>query len=108
MPAPVRGGVYQYRGDLRRTRQLVISLDTLNRLGTVVVVEVVDDNPPEDLKSLLAVQLGPGDPAPGGWVLCWRLNYVRADRLEVETVEGRVGDETMERVVGAIRAVIEP
>jgi hypothetical protein len=86
----------------------VVSLDTLNRLGTVVVVEVVDDNPPEDLKSLLAVQLAPDDPSPGAWVLCWRLNYVRADRLEVGTADGQVGDGTMERVVGAIRATIEP
>jgi hypothetical protein len=108
MTAPVRGGIYPYRGSLRRTTTLVLSVDTLNRLGTAVVVEVVNDDPPDDLKSLLAVQLTADDPAAGSWALCWRLNYVRADRLEVAGGAGLVSGETMERVVNAVRAVIEP
>lgn len=108
MTVPVRGGIYPYRGSLRRTTTLILSVDTLNRLGTAVVVEVVDDDPPDDLKSLLAVQLAPDDPAAGSWALCWRLNYVRADRLDVANGAGPVSAATMDRVVRAVRAVIEP
>lgn len=108
MTPPVRGGVYPYLGGLRRSRHLVVSIDALNRSGTAVVVEVVDEPPPEDLRSLLAVQLGPTDPSPGAWVLCWRVNFVNAERLDVGAGSAQVSAQTMDRVVRGVRAVIEP
>jgi hypothetical protein len=44
---------------------------------------------------------------PGSWVLCWHLNYLRTDRLNSAKSPGQVSPETMERVVGAIRAIVE-
>jgi hypothetical protein len=100
-----RGGLYPYQG-IRRGTVLVVSIDHLNRIGTVVVVEVVAEPPPEDLRMLVTVQLGPDAPAPGSWVLCWRLSYANASRLDVEASPGRVAPETMERVVAGITALL--
>lgn len=107
MVVPVRGGIYPYHG-IRRGQFLVVSLDALNRGGTTVVVEVAGDEPGSDVRSLLAVQLGEADPLPGSWVLCWHLNYLRADRLDVAASPGQVTGPTLDRVVGAIHAVTEP
>lgn len=104
---PVRGGIYPYQG-IRRGHFLVLSLNALNRAGTTVVVEVTSDEPASDLRSLLAVRLSDDDPMPGSWALCWHLNYLRADRLEVEASAGQVTAATLDRVVGAVHAVIEP
>jgi mRNA-degrading endonuclease toxin of MazEF toxin-antitoxin module len=107
VPQVVRGGVYPYHS-IRRGHVLVVSVDNLNRIGTVVAVEVVREPPPEDLRMLVTVQFGAGDPMTGASVLCWRLSYARADRLDLGASPGRATPETMERVVGAIRALIEP
>lgn len=101
----VRGGVYPYQS-IRRGHVLVVSADSLNRVGTVIVVEVVEEPPPEDLRTLVTVQLGQDDPMPGAWVLCWRLGYARAERLDAAASAGQAGPETMERVVAAINALI--
>lgn len=105
MPEVVRGGVYPYQS-IRRGHVIVVSADSLNRVGTVVVVEVVTEPPPEDLRMLLTVQLGPDDPMPGAWVLCWRIGYARAERLDTEASPGRATPQTMERIVAAINALI--
>lgn len=107
MPTPVRGGIYPYQG-IRRGQFLVVSVDALNRAGTSVVVEVSDGTPSSDLRGLLAVQLTDADPLPGRWVLCWHLNYLSAGRLEADASPGQVSPQTLERVVSAIRAVVEP
>lgn len=108
MPHPRRGGIYPYNS-IRRGHFLVVSLDLLNRVaGLAVVVEVVSEPPPEDPRALLAVQLTATDPMPGSWALCWRLNYTRTDRLDVDNRPGQVGAETMDRVTAGIRAVVEP
>lgn len=104
--APVRGGVYPYVG-IRRSDFLVISLDSLNSAGTVVVVEVAGDAP-EDVRALLAVQLGPDDPLPGRWVLCWRINYAAASRFDLPGGYGQVSAATLAAVVAGVRATIEP
>jgi hypothetical protein len=104
---PVRGGIYPYQGNIRRSDFLVISIDALNAAGTVLVAEV-SETAPEDLRGLLAVQLGDGDACAGSWVLCWRLNYATASRFDVAGGHGRVSDGTLAAVVAGIRAVIEP
>ncbi|MBN1173749.1 MAG: hypothetical protein JXA67_16375 [Micromonosporaceae bacterium] len=104
--APVRGGIYPYAG-IRRSDFLVISIDSLNSAGTVVVVEVAEDAP-EDVRALLAVQLGPTDPLPGRWVLCWRINYAASSRFDLSGAHGRVTDVTLAAVVAGVRATIEP
>lgn len=107
MPHPVRGGIYPHRG-IRRGHFLVISQDALNRAGTTVVVEVAHEAPTSELRALLAVQLTDADPLPESWVLCWRINYVLADRLDVDAGTSQVSTLTMERVVNAVRAAVEP
>lgn len=54
------------------------------------------------------MQLTDADPLPESWVLCWRMSYVLADRLDVDASPGQVSTPTMELVVGAVRAAIEP
>jgi mRNA-degrading endonuclease toxin of MazEF toxin-antitoxin module len=107
MPTPTRGGIYPYHG-IRRGLFLVVSLDALNRAGTAIVVELADEAPTTDMRALLAVQLTDADAMPGSWVLCWHVNYLRVDRLAIAESPGQVSPETMDRVVGAIRAIIEP
>jgi hypothetical protein len=102
---PHRGGVYDHQG-LRRNTFAVVSVDSLNRAGTVVVVEVADDAP-DDVRALLAVELGPDDPLPGRWVLCWRINYAAAERFKLPG-HGDMSEETLTAVTAAIRNVIEP
>jgi len=104
---PVRGGVYPYAG-IRRHDFLVISVDSLNAGGTVQVAEISEQTPPVDLRALLAVQLGADDPLSGSWVLCWRLNYASAGRFDVAGGHGRVSAQTLDKVINAIRAAIEP
>jgi mRNA-degrading endonuclease toxin of MazEF toxin-antitoxin module len=104
--APTRGGVYPYHG-IRRGHFLVVSLDALNRAGTAIVAEISGDVPTTDTRALLAIRLADADPLPGSWVLCWHLNYLRTDRLNSAKSPGQVSPETMERVVGAIRAIVE-
>lgn len=104
--APVRGGVYTYHG-IRRSEFLVISIDTLNAAGTVIVVEITEQAP-EDVRGLLAVQLGDSDPLPGQWVLCWRVNYAAASRFDVAGGHGVATAQTMTRVVAALRSAVEP
>ncbi|MEV6350256.1 type II toxin-antitoxin system PemK/MazF family toxin [Actinoplanes sp. NPDC051851] len=103
---PVRGGVYTYQG-IRRSEFLVISVNSLNAAGTVIVLEITED-PPGDVRGLLAVQLGNSDPLPGRWVLCWRVNYAAATRFDVAGCHGVASSETMTRVLGALRSAIEP
>lgn len=105
MPEVTRGAIYPYQG-IRRGMVLVCSIDHLNRIGTVVVVEVVEEPPPEDLRMMVTVQLGQDDPIPGAWVLCWRLSYAHAGRLDTTASPGQVTPETMERVVAGITALI--
>lgn len=105
MSEVVRGGIYPYQS-IRRGNVLVVSADSLNRLGTVVVVDIVEEQPPEDLRMLITVQLGEDDPMPGAWVLCWHISFARTERLDTEASPGRSTPETMERVVAAINAVI--
>lgn len=107
MTHPTRGGIYPYQGIRRRHHVLVLSIDNLNRLGTVVVVEVTTDAPPEDLRALLAVQLSTHDPLPGAWVLAWRLSYAQADRLDLPAAAGTAHPTTMERVTTAVRTLID-
>lgn len=107
MRVPARGGIYRYQG-IRRGYFLVVSIDALNRAGTTIVLEVTDQAPDIDLRALLAVQLTDADPTPGSWVLCWRVNYLAASRLELDHTLGQVSAETMERVVRALHAVTEP
>jgi hypothetical protein len=104
---PVRGGIYPYTGALRRSDFLVVSIDALNSAGTVIVLEVADDVL-GDVRGLLATQLGEDDPLPGRWVLGWRVNYARADRFDVAGGHGVVSAETMAKVLGSVRAAIEP
>lgn len=103
---PVRGGVYTYHG-IRRSEFLVISVDALNAAGTVIVLEITD-RAPDDARGLLAVQLGSADPLPEQWVLCWRVNYASAGRFDVAGCHGIASAETMTRVLGSLRAAIEP
>lgn len=105
---PVRGGVYTYQGALRRSEFLVVSIDSLNGAGTVIVAEVTDQEPPEDVRGLLAVQLTDQDPLPGRWVLCWRINYAAAARFDVAGSHGTATAQTMTNVLGAVRSAIEP
>jgi hypothetical protein len=106
--APVRGGIYPYHGNLRRTDFVVISIDSLNTGGTVIVCEVTGQPPPEDVRGLIAVHLTADDPLPGRWVLCWRVNYATAGRFDVAAGPGIVTPATMIRVIGAVRSAIEP
>ena len=101
MTAPVRGGIYPYRGALRQTNFLVVSIDALNQAGTVIVTEVTDDAP-SDVRGLLAVQLPDGEPLAGSWVLGWRINYATAARFDVDGCHGIVGPDTMRAVLAAI------
>ncbi len=103
---PVRGGVYPYLG-VRRGVFVVISADYLNTAGTVIVAEVTD-HAPDDVRGLLAVQLGADDPLVGNWVLCWRINYANADRFDVAGCYGQLSDATMRSVVAGVRNAIEP
>jgi hypothetical protein len=103
---PVRGGVYTYHG-IRRSEFLVISVDMLNAAGTVIVLEL-SDRAPEDVRGLLAVQLGDAEPLPGRWVLCWRVNYASAERFDVAGCHGVASTDTMARVLSALRSAIEP
>ena len=105
---PVRGGIYPYQGGLRRSDFVVVSIDALNTAGTVIVVEVTDQAPPEDVRGLIAVQLTDDDPLPGRWVLCWRINYATATRFDVAAGYGTLTAPTMTRVIGAVRSAIEP
>lgn len=84
---------------------MVISVDALNRAGTVVVVEI-DDSDYSGVRRMLAVPLGDTDPLAGRHVLAWRLNWLRADRLG-EYI-GQAHPDTVERVVAAAKAAIEP
>ncbi len=103
----VRGGVYTYSG-LRRSEFLVVSIDALNQAGTVIVAEIAD-HAPEDVRGLLAVELGNDDPLPGRWVLCWRLNYANAARFDTAGGgHGTATERTMTAVDDAIRSAIEP
>ena len=106
--APVRRGVYSYQGAIRRSEFLVVSIDSLNTAGTVIVLEVSPEEPPEDLRGLLAVQLTDADPLPGHWVLCWRINYAAAARFDVAGTHGTVTEQTMTKVLAAVRSAIEP
>jgi len=101
----VRGGIYTYSG-IRRSEFVVISLDALNRAGTVIVCEVSDEAP-ADVRGLLAVQLADGDPLSGQWVLCWRVNYAAASRFEAPG-HGAVSDETLRKIVAGVRSAIDP
>lgn len=103
---PVRGGVYPYQGT-RRGTFAVLSVDPLNVSGTVIVVEVVDDVP-DDVLGLLAVQMSADDPQPGSWMLCWRINYAAAERLEVAAGHGELSAPTLATVVAAVRNALEP
>lgn len=103
---PVRGGIYTYSG-IRRSEFLVLSVDALNMAGTVIVVELADEAP-ADARGLLAVQLTDADPQPGRWVLGWRINYARADRFDVSGGHGVVSNDTLARVLRAVRSAIEP
>jgi hypothetical protein len=100
------GRIYPYTG-IRRSNFLVVSIDSLNTAGTVIVVEVAEDAP-EDVRALLAVQLAPDDPLPGRWVLCWRINYAAASRFDLANASGIVGNATLAAVVAGVRAAIEP
>ncbi|MGH3740485.1 MAG: type II toxin-antitoxin system PemK/MazF family toxin [Micromonosporaceae bacterium] len=102
---PIRGGVYSYLG-VRRGEFVVVSLDALNRAGTVIVCEI-SEQAPDDVRRLLAVQLEERDPLAGNWVLCWRLNYAAAARFDVPG-HGVVSDETMRRIVSSVQSVIDP
>jgi hypothetical protein len=103
---PVRGGVYTYLG-IRRSEFVVISVDALNNAGTVIVLEVTD-RVPDDVRGLLAVQLGAADPLPGRWVLCWRVNYASAERFDVAGGHGVATAETMTKILASVRSAIEP
>lgn len=103
---PVRGGVYPYLG-IRRSEFIVISVDSLNEAGTVIVLEVKDEAP-NDVRGLLAVQLGEADPLPGQWVLCWRINYAAAERFDMAGCHGVATGETMTKILASIRSAIEP
>lgn len=103
---PVRGGVYPYHG-VRPYTFAVISIDPLNAAGTVIVVEVAD-HAPDDVRGLLAVQLGEDDPLPGRWVLCWRINYAAAERFDVAGKHGQLSPPTLAAVIAAVRNAIEP
>jgi hypothetical protein len=104
---PVRGGIYPYTGNLRRSDFLVVSVDALNDAGTVIVLEVADEVL-GDVRGLLATQLADDDPQTGRWVLGWRINYARADRFDVAGGHGVVSAETMAKVLGSVKAAIEP
>jgi hypothetical protein len=93
---------------LRPAVYLILSIDQLNAGGTVLVAEVVEDGVPEDVRGLLAVQLGDADPLPGWWVLAWRLNYANAGRFDIEKTRGVVSAATMDRIRAAVTAVITP
>lgn len=104
--APEQGGIYPYSGIARRTDHLVVSVDSLNRAGTVIVVDVAEEAP-ADVRGLLAVQLTNDDPLPGRWVLCWHINYAAASRFDVRGGYGIVTDETLDAVLAGIRAAME-
>lgn len=106
--APARGGIYPYQGALRRTDFVVVSIDSLNTAGTVIVLEVTDQPPPEDVRGLIAVQLTADDPLPGRWVLCWRINYASARRFDIAAGYGILTTATLTRVIAAVRSAIEP
>jgi mRNA-degrading endonuclease toxin of MazEF toxin-antitoxin module len=106
MPRVVRGGIYEYQS-IRRVQVLVISVNMLNEIGTLVVVEITDKEPQDDPRVLVAVPLGPQDPV-AGTVLCWRLSYANADRLDATSSLGQVSSATLDRVVSGVRALIEP
>lgn len=103
---PVRGGIYAYFG-IRRSNFVVISVNSLNSAGTVIVLEVTD-RAPEDIRGLLAVQLAESDPLPGRWVLCWRINYASAERFDIAGGHGQVSDATLGKLITAVRTAIEP
>lgn len=87
---------------------MVISVDSLNAHGTVIVVEI-SDHAPEDVRGLLAVQLRDTDPLPGRWVLSWRINYANAERFETaDGGHGTASPETVAAVINAVRSSIEP
>ena len=104
---PVRGGIYPYTGNLRRSDFLIVSIDALNSAGTVIVLEVAEDVL-GDVRGLLATQLAEHDPLPGRWVLGWRVNYAQADRFDVAAGHGVVSADTMAKVLSTVRAAIEP
>jgi hypothetical protein len=104
---PRRGGIYTYNG-IRRSEFLVISVDSLNSHGTVIVVEI-SDHAPDDVRGLLAVQLRENDPLSGRWVLCWRINYANAERFDTANGgHGTASLATLTAVINAVKSSIEP
>lgn len=84
---------------------LVISIEHLNTAGTCIVVEVGHDEF-GGVRTMLAVPLADHDPLSGQFVLCWRLNWMRAERLG--ELIGEVRADTLDRVLSTVKAAIEP
>ena len=105
--APVRGGVYPLQS-IRRGDFLVVSIPTLTSAEFAIVVEVTSADLPNDPRGLLAVQLQDHDPLPGAWAQCWRINWVRGDRLDIGACHGVVSGDTMAAVVRGVTNAIQP
>ena len=98
----MRGGVYRHTKFGRHF--LVVSTAALNTNGAAIVVEV-DDEAPSDVRGMFVVRFGADDPLPGAVVLCWRLNWMAAERLGDH--RGDVDEATMEAVEMAVRSTMD-
>ena len=98
----MRGGIYQHANFGRHF--LVVSTAALNTNGAAIVVEV-DNQVPDGVRGMFVVRLGADDPIPGAVALCWRLNWLAAERLGDH--QGDVDDTTMEAVEMAVRSAMD-
>jgi mRNA-degrading endonuclease toxin of MazEF toxin-antitoxin module len=96
-----RGEVYRYPRFDRYF--LVVSTQHLTDAGTVIVVEVAEQAP-EGTRGMLTVWLDEEDVPMS--VLCWRVNYMQAERLGPERVH-TLSDRAMAHVEMALRTAME-
>jgi mRNA-degrading endonuclease toxin of MazEF toxin-antitoxin module len=96
-----RGEVYRYPKFDRYF--LVVSTRHLTDAGTVIVVEVAEQAP-EGTRGMLTVSLEEDDLPMS--VLCWRVNYMQAERLDPERVH-TLSDRAMGHVEMALRTAMD-
>jgi mRNA-degrading endonuclease toxin of MazEF toxin-antitoxin module len=82
---------------------LVVSTQHLTDAGTVIVVEVAEQAP-EGTRGMLTVSLEEEHVAMS--VLCWRVNYMQAERLGPQRVH-TLTDRAMAHVEMALRTAMD-
>ena len=96
-----RGEVYPYPKFDRYF--LIVSTQHLTDAGTVIVVEVAEQAP-EGTRGMLTVSLE-DDGVPMS-VLCWRVNYMQAERLGPERAH-TLSERAMAHVEMALRTAMD-